>query len=255
MKGIDCCKKILDSSLLTFCLIISIWQVIKGFHKYFSYPQGTSLTLDRVSETLLPDITICPAGTYDTSETTNLSKSCGLDILNHVWSTKSCPDPEANYNTLIDVPKELINMMYYMNGTCHPTACFRIKSFRLFPKNKPKLIHHAKGYRCYTFSLPVSVNETGISKVMMSYKKDAYVKVHTPGMFLVELNYLTVTFGTYIQGDLNYEIIKQLSTSENPCNDDPDYSKDDCASNEIHKVIHIRKVLVFRLCLSIFVYF
>ena len=71
----------------------------------------------------------------------------------------------------------------YMNGTCHPQACFFVNRFRLFPQQAPRIIHHAKELSCFTYVLPAkSIEESGITRLTTSFKKTAFIKIHTPGM-------------------------------------------------------------------------
>ena len=196
------------------------------------------MTLEKVSESILPDITICPKDvSYNVNQTA--LDECNLNIWsrdNYKWTSEECPDPELNYQAVyINDPKNLLRSMLYQNGTCLPHACFDLNIFRLFPKQTPKIIHHAKDMSCFTYTLPrQSIKESGITKLTIAFKKTSFVKVHTPGMFLTELKYWDVE--TYmIEGDINYEIITQLNTDEHPCNADPEYNRDDCVVRKIHE--------------------
>ena len=225
-------KQVFSISFLLLCLFLAGWQVLKGIQKYFSYPQGASLTLEKVSDSILPEITICPE---DFNTNLTAANACDLSIP-YQWTSEKCPDPELNYQAVYNKdPKQLLYSLMYMNGTCHPSACFFVNNFRLFPKQAPRIIHHAKQLSCFNYFLPAqSIEESGITRLMTSFKKIAFIKIHTPGMFLTELKYLNVD-NVMIEGDINYEVITQLNTDENPCNADPEYRRDDCVVEKIHE--------------------
>ena len=225
-------KQAFSLSFLLLCLLLAGWQVLKGLQKYFSYPQGASLTLEKLSDRILPEVTICPGDITFNMNTTAIN-ACNLT--KYRWTSDKCPDPELNYQAVyLNDPKELLYSMMYMNGTCHPQACFFVNRFRLFPQQAPRIIHHAKELSCFTYVLPAkSIEESGITRLTTSFKKTAFIKIHTPGMFLTEVKYLKVD-NVMIEGDINYEVITQLNTDENPCNADPDYRRDDCVVEKIH---------------------
>ena len=221
--------KIFELLLVLLCLSLTLWQIFKGINKYLSFPQGSSLILSEVSKETMPDFTFCP---YGSDQNQTFKENCGLTF--YSWVSETCPNAEINYHGIYDVPNLFFNMIRYLSGTCHPTICFKTRSFRVYPNNvKPQNIHHAGDLRCYTISLPESIKNTSISKLMISTKERLYLKIHTKGMFFTEVKYIDINTG-YMKSDISYEIFKQIKTKDQPCIEDPTYRKDDCIVEQIH---------------------
>ena len=204
--------KIFELLLVLLCLGLTLWQIFKGINKYLSFPQGSSLILSEVSKESLPDFTFCPFG-QDQNET--FKEDCGFMGF---WASKPCPDTEVNYHGIYDVPNLFLNSIRYLSGICHPTVCFKTRSIRVYPKIvQPQNIHHAVDLRCYTISLPKSIKDTSISKLMISTKNGLFLKIHTKGMFFTEVKFIDVFDGIMMNAEITYEIFKQINTKDQPC--------------------------------------
>ena len=213
----------LDFILLGFCFSFVLYQTWHCFDKFLHYPKATHLTLLDTSQTVLPDISICP---QDANEK-------GLD--------------------------ELIEEIMFINGTTYPDiettdgGNFRFWIYkRLLHPTEPNMIYQAYGKKCFTFSFPANITQTGVTRLEMYFKNKVFVQLHTPGLFLKEMKYISVggnmvlpdpfdttTYnfeGVSINADLSYEVITELNTDEKPCQDESvDYSKDNCILTKIHE--------------------
>ena len=127
----------LEATLTVICLGLTAWQILKGISKYLSEPEGASLSFQEVARGILPDFTVCP---YDDYNMTYL-EDCNLSQYSRMAS-EACPDPEANFHALYK-SFEAMHTVRYLNGTCHPFICFNSRSFKLYPKVKPRNIFHA----------------------------------------------------------------------------------------------------------------
>ena len=91
------------------------------------------------------------------------------------------------------------------------------------------------------------------------YKGEVFVTLHSPGLFYDEIKSISVEGkiikvdpinfyekpstkfeGNLIEADVNYEVIKALSTKEEPCIDDLEYNKDDCLLNETNEELMVK---------------
>ena len=227
--------KIFELLLVLLCLGLTLWQIFKGINKYLSFPQGSTLILSKVSTESLPDFTICPG--YDVKDQNETFKeNCAFPQISFfgLWASQTCPDPEMNYHGIYDVPKLLLQAIRYSNGSYSPRIT-SFSNFRVYPKNvKPQNIHHVNDLRCYTISLPESIKNTSISKLLISTKESIFMKIHTKGMFFTEGKFIEV-LNEMMDADLTYEIFKQINTKDQSCIEDPSYQKDDCIVEQIHK--------------------
>ena len=217
-------KLALDFVLIGFCLSFVLYQAWSCFDKFFNHPKASHLTLKDNSKTALPDISICPqAGAKDKN----------LD--------------------------ELVEEIMFINGSTltdmNSGSNFRAWLYHKDHQEKqtePKIIHDAFGTKCYTFSFPPGI---GVTRLEMYFRNKVYVLLHTPGLFFKEMKYIAVdvneivtpgdpnsfppTSTTYeyesddIAVDFNYEVVTELNSDEEPCDEKSDYGKDDCILNWI----------------------
>ena len=132
MKSIVRIEKIMEYSLVISCLGLTAWQIWKGITKYMANQQGASLSFEKISDVSLPDFTICPES--DDSNKTSVSEVCNLQ--SDQWKSEICPDPELNFKLIFETFNAVKSVAYF-NGTCHPTTCFKVRRFRLYPNWVP----------------------------------------------------------------------------------------------------------------------
>ena len=232
-------SKLVDVLLYGFCFSFTFWQTLQAVNKFFDYPQSTSLVMLETSKALLPDVTICPVD--DSYGGLNQTAQSNCELQNEIVSEK-CPNATENYEALYNNPDDLLAAVTFMNGTCTPSFCPMVINTKIYPPNMPTIIHTHGGERCFTFTMPEMVKEKGLAKLMLSFKHNVYIKLHTPGLFFNEFKHLE-TDNDIIEVDINYEVIEQLNTFENPCIKDPTYRRDLCILKGIHQVIAVQKWL------------
>ena len=216
-------KYLLHILIFISCGSFTTWQTIKCIEKYVADPHATLLELTNIYESSQPEITFC----IDRLEAFNQSilEECGIDhYLSGPWSSELCPNPKELRDKLGIRSDQIIQL-----ATALSTEKLRTK---VLDKNEWKQLRSW----CITLDLNVMTNDEKVAYNILTFKLNlnATVYFHTKGKFTDTYKGLEINTKTLTELDFGYEIVKLQSTEHATCNDDDNYSKDDCVLQEMY---------------------
>ena len=230
--------------LLVFisCIGTLTWQLSKCFLRYLEKPQGTQISFISSAGKMIPSITVCPPNIrYNISflNSTILSE-CGLNLTEYhhqsKWSVQGiekCADPKIIFHSIIIKPEHLIRHFRIDARTHEDQMIFSNDTAYILPVD---MIHYG---RCYTFNLPSRTQRDGVSKIILTLVPTARVFVHNKGVLSMDADARSqfADVGSYKKYYFNVEHnnYKMLDLDGKLCEDEQDYSLDECVHNSLNK--------------------
>ena len=112
-------RKPLSTLLSLSCLIIVLYQTKKCIQKFSSIPKTTEVSIEKASDNVNPDITICNMKFAEIlAKLEKCNTSVDLYQLNQVWSGQgdsNCTNPENVFLNTVHTPTEIIRSIDVTN--------------------------------------------------------------------------------------------------------------------------------------------
>ena len=231
--------------LLVFisCFGTLTWQLSKCCMRFLEKPQGTRVSVISSAGKMFPSITVCPPpfmhNNFSVLNSTILS-DCGMNLSEYHyqsrWSVQeieTCADPKTIFHSINFSPEHLIRNII-IDARTHENQI-------IFPNDTASFLPvDMRNYgRCYTFNLPSRTQRDGVSKITFFLVSEVRVFVHNKGDLSMNEDARSqfADAGPYKKTFFNVEhnIYKMLDLDGKLCEDEQDYSLDECVHNSLNK--------------------
>ena len=195
MKGIKFFEFLVDVLITLGCSSFVAWQGWKCLHKYIENRTTATIQMKNVL-------------TYGTSNLYPAFTVCPLGE----YISKEQYFQSVSYITYT-------GLEYSVNTSALKTYYFR-------------------EFECYTIEEPLAATSAGMATFEMtlsSLVQVALVFLHVPGNFFTNTKYIRLSRNYEQSVDYNYEILKAVSTEEEPCIAENEYRQDDCRVQLAHQ--------------------
>ena len=210
--------------------------------RFLEKPQGTQISVISSSGKMLPSITVCPPPSYNNFSILNstILSDCGMNLSEYHyesrWSVQGiekCADPKTIFHSINFSPEHLIRNIMIDARTHERQYIFPNETASFLPVDM-------RNYgRCYTFNLPSTTQRDGVSKMAVFLVSEVRVFVHNKGVLSMSADARSqfADAGPYKKIFLNVEhnIYKMLDLDGKMCEDEQDYSLDECVHNSLNK--------------------
>ena len=223
------------------CLGTLTWQLSKCCIRFLEKPQGTLVSVISSAGQMFPSITVCPDMHNDISVlNSTILSDCGMNSSEYFYQSKwsvqgieKCADPTTIFHSIIFRPEHLIRHFRIDARTQENQIIFPNDTASFLP------VDMIQFGRCYTFNLPSRIQRDGVTKMILTFVDEARVFVHNKGVLSMneEARSQFADVGPYKKYFFNVEhnIYKMLDLDGKLCEDEQDYSLDECVHNSLKK--------------------
>lgn len=208
--------KILQQVLIaTFCTGLLLFQGWKCVDKFLSKKTGTADKYVHVSDTYIPELTICPTYPYklDVLTANGITTTSQMQFGANWISNDSQKSAEYFYNeTVLDIKDLLSSAILYVGGkkniirlTSNDTVCNGQSWYQIKP-------YYYNG-NCWGLVMPDCVRKAGIIEYTFNFLNKTDIFIHHSGQFLNpnSKSRVDVELGGFTKIAISHEVVQLIS--------------------------------------------
>ena len=227
MNKLKCGKRIFDLAIALFV----VWQSQSCILRYQSKPKATEIKISNGVGELFPEFNICPIINEfnDTNFDSQELAKCGLSEMaykmDHNW-IGNCSDPQILFGKISTKIEDFVSLVTIVGRYSEENEYITPKMEHWNIKDDPRY------GRCFALQFQLSQE---ISRLKFQFVKPARIFFNSPGIWQSTDTrvYHDVAQNNRVSMSINYEVFHMLDYAGKKCNDNPDYSRDECNEQKL----------------------